>query len=805
MAFNHLDIENRWQKIWQEQRCFEAVDFDKRPKFYALNMFPYPSGSGLHCGHLASYTPPDILCRYKRAQGFNVMQPFGYDSFGLPAEQYAIQTGVHPAVTTREAIENFRRQAMSYGYSFDWSREISTCEPDYYKWTQYIFTLLYNKGLAYQKEVPVNWCPALKTVLANDEIVNGKSERGGHPVVRLPMKQWVLKITDYADKLLAGLETIAWPERTKEGQRNWIGKSVGAKVRFLVAGTSHSIEVFTTRPDTLFGVSFLALAPEHPLVKELTTKECATDVANYIAQSSSKSDVERQASQDKTGVFIGAYAQHPLDNAKRIPIWIADYVLADYGTGAVMAVPAHDERDFEFATKFHLPIEAVVVPSNESESMNLPYTPLGKLTASGSFNGLSSDEAKELITATLEKRGLGKREVNFRLRDWNFSRQRYWGEPFPVIHYENGEIGILDVSELPVTLPDVTDFEPTDHGEAPLARAKEWMNYTDKSGRHALRETHTMPGAAGSSWYFLRYTDPHNQAAAFDFEKQKYWMPVDYYFGGPEHTVGHLLYSRFWHQALFDLGLVSTPEPFQKLGHQGMILGPDGEKMSKSRGNTVSTDEVKTNYGADATRVYVTFLGPVERDKPWATSGIEGARRFLDRIWRMAIDDNGEVIVTEDAPPEELNRMLHKTIKKVTEDIESMNLNTAVSAMMILVNEIYKQPTRPRLVVEALLKLLQPFAPHVAEELWHRLGHHQLISIAAWPHYDPQLVIDDSVTMGVQINGKMRGQITIPVDASEEQAILAAKEVASIQAALATGQIVKTIYKAGKILNMVVK
>ncbi len=812
MSYSHSEIDSKWQKKWQEARLFEAKVDLSRPKFYALDMFPYPSGAGLHVGHLASYTPTDVVSRYKRNKGYNVLHPIGYDAFGLPAEQYAIQTGIHPSITTEKAISNFRRQLKSFGYSFDWSRELSTCDPAYYKWTQFIFTKLFEKGLAYQKEVPVNWCPALKTVLANEEVIDGKSERGGHPVVRMPMKQWMLKITAYGEKLLDGLDQLDWPERTKDGQRYWIGRSVGAKVEFTVElpggskvdGASPIIEVFTTRPDTLFGATFMVLAPEHPLVAQITSPEQKAAVESYIAKTLRKSEVDRKATTEKTGVFTGGFAVNPVTKQK-IPLWIADYVLMDYGTGAIMAVPGHDVRDFEFAQTFQLPILRVL----ESDQ-DLPFEGDGRLVNSGFLNGLSKPEAISKMIDWLESHKLGKKSVQYKLRDWLFSRQRYWGEPFPIVHFQDGhgEAGMseaLGVDELPVVLPEVANYEPSDKGEAPLARATEWVEYS-KNGRLGRRETDTMPGSAGSSWYFLRYTDPQNALAPFGAEEQKYWMPVDLYVGGPEHTVGHLLYARFWQKVLFDAGLVSHPEPFKKLAHQGMILGEDGEKMSKSRGNTISPDELREKYGADALRLYICFMGPVDKDKPWASNGIDGVRRFLERVWRLCFNDQGEVIAQEDSPLDEVQNILHKTIKKVGEDIEALSFNTAVAAMMILVNELYRLNIRPKRVLLTLAQLLSPFAPHVAEEIWERLGGEGFVATSCWPSFNPKLVVDEKITLGVQVNGKMRGTIAIQADADEKTAVELALQVPAVVNALGGShkKPEKIIYKAAKILNLIV-
>lgn len=800
MAYSHTEIESKWQKAWDEANAFRAVLDRSKPKFYALDMFPYPSGAGLHAGHLASYTPADVISRYKRAKGFNVLHPMGYDAFGLPAEQYAIQTGIHPAITTEKAIQSFRAVLKAFGFSFDWEREISTCDPSYYKWTQAIFLKLFERGLAYQKEVPVNWCPELRTVLANEEVVDGKSERGGHPVVRMPMKQWMLKITDYAERLLKDLDTIDWPQRTKEGQANWIGRSDGARVRFKLAGLAHELEIFTTRPDTLFGVTFMVLAPEHPLVSELTTDAQRSAVESYKQVSSRKSEIDRKAALEKTGVATGGFAIHPFTGEK-IPIWIADYVMMDYGTGAIMAVPGHDTRDFEFASKFGLPILRVL----ESEG-ELPFEGEGTLVNSQFLNGLSKPEAITKMIETLEQKGIGTKQTQYKLRDWLFSRQRYWGEPFPIVHYPGKGARGVDLSELPVELPKVADYQPSEKGEAPLARNQDWVRYRDaKTQEEGMRETDTMPGSAGSSWYFLRYTDPTNDKAMFSKEAQDYWMPVDLYIGGPEHTVGHLLYSRFWQKVLFDAGLVSHSEPFKKLAHQGMILGSDGEKMSKSRGNTVPAEVLKEKYGADATRMYILFMGPMDRDKPWSDTGIEGVRRFIDRVWRLCIGPQDEVLANEAQPTEEQMRSLHKTIKKVTEDIESMSFNTAISAMMIFINEMYKTELRPLAVLRPFVQIIAPFAPHIAEELWFRLRGNGLCCQASWPSFDPALAKDDQITMAVQVNGKTRGTIEVTEQTLEAEAIQLAKAVSTVQNAIGNGQILKVIYKPGKILNLIVK
>lgn len=801
MSYPHSIIDSKWQTKWDEQQIFEAEFPSKKPKFYALDMFPYPSGHGLHVGHLASYTPTDVVSRFKRAQGFNVLHPMGYDAFGLPAEQYAIQTGVHPEITTGKAIKNFKRQMKSYGFSFDWSRTFSTADPKFYKWTQFIFTKIFEQGLAYQKEVPVNWCPALKTVLANEEVVDGKSERGGHPVLRVPMKQWMLKITDYAEKLIEGLEAVDFPNRTKEGQSNWIGKSFGAEVKFMVKGKKDFLEVFTTRPDTLFGVTFMVVAPEHKLLMKITTPEKKSEIEDYVLASSKKSEIDRKANKEKTGLFTGAFAIHPI-TGKEIPIWVSDYVLGDYGTGAIMAVPGHDDRDFEFAKKFGLDIHRVI----ESEEP-LPYCGSGKIINSDFLNGLSKEEGIEKCISWLENKNLGEKQTLYKLRDWLFSRQRYWGEPIPVLKNKKGELKVLNFEELPLTLPEVADYTPSDNGEAPLARNQDWVKYSDEY----QRETDTMPGTAGSSWYFLRYCDPHNDDEIASMEAQKYWMPVDLYLGGPEHTVSHLLYSRFWQRFLYDNKLASCPEPYLKLAHQGMILGPDGEKMSKSRGNVVNPDDVRSEFGSDAVRAYICFLGPYDRDKPWNTDGINGVKKFLDRVWRLCVDEDGTLKLTDDKiQDDKILKSLHKTIKKVTEDIATLNFNTAVSAMMIYVNDLYKiypDNTKPaaKKALRPLVQILAPIAPHICEELWEKMGESNFVSLSSWPKFDPELCIDDEITMAVQVNGKTRGTIKISNSTLEEGAVSLAKELKTVQAQLEGKSIVKTIYKAGKILNIIAK
>jgi leucyl-tRNA synthetase len=764
-AYDFTAVEQKWQDWWLEHKTFAAEDRSDKPKFYVLDMFPYPSGAGLHVGHPEGYTATDIVTRYKKMRGFNVLHPMGWDAFGLPAEQYALATGIHPEVTTRKNIDTFRRQIRSLGLAYDWDREVATTDPGYYKWTQWIFLKLFERGLAYQTSIPVNWCPALGTVLADEEVVDGVSERGGHPVERRPMRQWMLRITAYADRLLADLDDLDWPDAIKEMQRNWIGRSEGAEVDFAIDGHDDLLRVFTTRPDTLFGVTYMVLAPEHPLVDRITTPAQREAVAAYVAGAGRMSDIDRSdATRDKTGVATGAYAINPASGA-RIPIWVADYVLITYGTGAIMAVPAHDERDFAFARTFGLPIVEVVSPDGTPRGVgDAAFCEKGVAVNSGAYDGLATDDFKARITADLAARGVGKASVQYRLRDWVFSRQRYWGEPFPLVHRDDGTVFAVPESDLPVTLPEVASYQVAGTGESPLATIEDWVAYKDPATGQVIgrRETHTMPQWAGSCWYYLRYLDPHNDERLVDPDKEKYWMPVDLYVGGAEHAVLHLLYARFWHKVLFDLGVVSTPEPFRKLFNQGLILGEDGQKMSKSRGNVVNPDEIVGTYGADAMRVYEMFMGPIEVVKPWSTQGTVGARRFLDRVWRLA---DGEV---SDAPaPLELRKTLHKTIRKVTQDIERLRFNTAIAQMMTLVNEAYKEPVRHREVLETLALLLSPFAPHLGEELWARLGHAPSICAQPWPGYDEALCVDDEVKVIVQVNGKVRADLMVAKDTPE--------------------------------------
>ncbi|MED0660438.1 leucine--tRNA ligase [Bacillus smithii] len=801
MSFDHKKIESKWQKYWEEHKTFRTTEDPDKPKFYALDMFPYPSGAGLHVGHPEGYTATDILARMKRMQGYNVLHPMGWDAFGLPAEQYALDTGNDPAEFTEKNIANFKRQIKSLGFSYDWDREINTTDPEYYKWTQWIFLKLYEKGLAYIDEVPVNWCPALGTVLANEEVIDGKSERGGYPVIRRPMKQWVLKITAYADRLLEDLEELDWPESIKEMQRNWIGRSEGAEVRFQVDGHDETFTVFTTRPDTLFGATYTVLAPEHPLVEKITTAEQKAAVERYLEQIQSKSDLERtDLAKEKTGVFTGAYAINPVTNEK-MPIWIADYVLMSYGTGAIMAVPAHDERDFEFAKKFGLPIKEVVAGGDVNKEA---YTGDGVHVNSDFLNGLNKEEAIAKMNEWLEEKGVGSKKVTYRLRDWLFSRQRYWGEPIPIIHWEDGTMTPVPEEELPLMLPKTKEVKPSGTGESPLANIEEWVNVVDpKTGKKGRRETNTMPQWAGSCWYFLRYIDPHNPKALADPEKLKEWLPVDIYIGGAEHAVLHLLYARFWHKFLYDIGVVPTKEPFQKLYNQGMILGENNEKMSKSRGNVVNPDEIVESHGADTLRLYEMFMGPLDASISWSTTGLDGARRFLDRVWRLFVDENGQLSSKIKEEGNALEKVYHQTVKKVTEDYEQLHFNTAISQLMVFVNEAYKADYLPKPFAEGFVKLLSPITPHIAEELWEKLGHSDTIAYEPWPAYDESKLVDDEVEIVIQINGKVRAKRTIAKDASKEEMEKLVLADEKIQEQLSGKTIRKVITVPGKLVNIV--
>jgi leucyl-tRNA synthetase len=911
-------IEKRWQQYWQTNKTFAATETPDKPKYYVLDMFPYPSGDGLHVGHPEGYTASDIVARYKRMKGFNVLHPMGYDAFGLPAEQYAVKTGTHPRTTTKKNVDKIRSQIKQLGFSYDWDREVNTTDPGYYKWTQWIFLKLFNSyydpvenrampiddlvrrlesgelvvtfdnkylevpvsgamaaiggieigsrkwheltppeqrtflseyRLAYQAEVAVNWCPELGTVLANEEVIGGVSERGEHPVIRKPMRQWMLRITAYAERLLDDLEGLDWSEGIKKLQQDWVGKSVGADVDFTIADYDETIRVFTTRPDTLFGATYMVLAPEHPLVDVIVTSEKKSEIDKYREEAARKSDLDRtDLAKDKSGVFTGAYAVNPVNN-EQIPIWISDYVLISYGTGAIMAVPAHDNRDFEFAKKFNLQIIQVVNPpkdirilsgikkeirvENGEVTLDMPpvdedsiddspqslwqsyydmirrseiaYTGDGVAINSGDFNGQPTEEFKEKITEWLEENGLGRASINYKLRDWLFSRQRYWGEPFPIVHLEDGSIVALDESELPLTLPEVESYKPSGSGESPLANIDDWLNITYQ-GQNGKRETNTMPQWAGSCWYYLRYIDALNDQAPFDKEKEKYWMPVDLYVGGAEHAVLHLLYARFWHKLLYDLGWVSTKEPFQKLVNQGMILGNDGQKMSKSRGNVVNPDKVIDQYGADSMRLYEMFMGPLDAVKPWNTQGVEGVYRFLQKAWRLIIAGDGnpqQAIVNEPAQDESL-RLLHKTIKKVTNDIENMAFNTAISQMMIFVNEYSRLPRLSKKALESFVILLSPFAPHIAEELWQRLGHSGTITYQPWPDFDEGLTRDPEVELAIQVNGKVRDRLTFSADADEETIKERALACERVQDMLEGKSVRKVIVIKNRLVNIVI-
>ncbi len=805
MPYDPSNIEPKWQQFWEKHQTFRAEVDPSRPKYYVLDMFPYPSGDGLHVGHPEGYTATDIVARYMRMNSYNVLHPMGWDAFGLPAENYAVKTGTHPRQTTEKNILTFRRQMKMFGFSYDWSRELATIEPDYYKWTQWIFTLLYKQGLAYEAEVPVNWCPALGTVLANEEIVDGRSEIGDHPVIRKPMRQWMLKITAYAERLLKDLEELDWPEGIKELQRNWIGRSEGADVDFPLEDHEQKLRIFTTRPDTLFGATYMVLSPEHPWVEWLSTDKQRAAVNAYRKEAAGKSDLARQTAKEKTGVFTGSYALNPV-NDKRIPIWVADYVMMGYGTGAIMAVPGQDERDWEFAEKFDLPIIRTVQPPTGWEGK--AYLGDGPAINSGFLDGLEVTEAIAKITAWLKEKGLGEATVNYKLRDWLFSRQRYWGEPFPLLRLEDGNIRVLEPDELPLPLPEVENYKPAGTGEGPLATIPGWMETVDSvTGQKARREHNTMPQWAGSCWYYLRFIDPHNDQAAWDPEKEKYWMPVDLYLGGAEHAVLHLLYARFWHKVLYDLGLVSTKEPFPKLRNQGMILGETGEKMSKSRGNVVNPDDVIAQHGADALRLFLMFLGPIERDKPWSTQGIEGVRRFLDRVWRLYFDEDDQLhpAIRDLDPDIESLRICHRTIHEVTRMTEDLRFNTAISQMMVFVNEMTPREVRPRSVLETFVLLLHPYAPHLAEELWSRLGHEHTLAYEPWPVADPQYLVQEMVTVVVQVNGKLRDSFEVPTEATEESVKQAAAGREKLRPYLQAKTVVKTVYVPGKLVNFVVK
>ncbi|HFK1771315.1 TPA: leucine--tRNA ligase [Bacillus paranthracis] len=800
MSFNHQEIEKKWQGYWEENKTFRTPDETEKPKFYALDMFPYPSGAGLHVGHPEGYTATDILSRMKRMQGYNVLHPMGWDAFGLPAEQYALDTGNSPAEFTEHNINTFRNQIKSLGYSYDWDREVNTTDPNYYKWTQWIFLKLFEKGLAYVDEVPVNWCPALGTVLANEEIIDGKSERGGHPVERRPMRQWMLKITAYGDRLLEDLDELDWPESLKDMQRNWIGRSEGAEVHFNIDGTDEKFTVFTTRPDTLFGASYCVLAPEHALVADITTAEQKEAVEAYINSVKMKSDLERtELAKEKTGVFTGAYAVNPV-NGEKLPIWIADYVLATYGTGAVMAVPAHDERDYEFASTFNLPMKEVVKGGDITKEA---YTGDGEHVNSAFLDGLNKEEAIAKMIEWLEVTSAGNQKVTYRLRDWLFSRQRYWGEPIPVIHWEDGTMTAVKEEELPLVLPKTDNIRPSGTGESPLANIDEWVNVVDpETGKKGRRETNTMPQWAGSCWYYLRYIDPNNSEALVDPEKVKQWLPVDIYIGGAEHAVLHLLYARFWHKVLYDIGVVPTKEPFQQLFNQGMILGENNEKMSKSKGNVVNPDDIVASHGADTLRLYEMFMGPLDASIAWSENGLDGARRFLDRVWRLFVQDNGELSEKiTDAPNKELEKAYHQTVKKVTEDYAELRFNTAISQMMVFINDAYKAETLPKEYVEGFVKMIAPVAPHIGEELWSKLGYNETITYASWPTFDESKLVEDEVEIVVQVMGKVRAKLTMSKDASKEEMEQLALE--AIKDQIEGKTVRKVIVVPGKLVNVV--
>ena len=795
MSYNFREIEQKWQNYWEEHKTFytDVWDFSK-PKFYALDMFPYPSGQGLHVGHPEGYTATDIISRMKRMQGYNVLHPMGWDAFGLPAEQYAIKTGNHPAGFTSANIETFKRQLKMLGFSFDWDKEVSTCDPNYYKWTQWIFKQLYNDGLAKLVEMPVNWCEELGCVLSNDEVIDGKSERGGFPVVRKNMKQWVLDIPKYADILLEGLDDIDWPESTKEIQRNWIGRSEGAEVKFKVANTDLDFTVFTTRPDTLFGATYCVLAPELDLVNQITTEKQKEAVEQYKKLAASKSDLERtELSKEKTGVFTGSYAINPV-NGKEIPIWISDYVLATYGTGCIMAVPAHDQRDYEFASKFGIEIIPVLEGGDISKEA---FVEDGLHINSDFLNGLNKKDAIDKINNWLEEKNIGKRKVNYKLREWIFARQRYWGEPIPIVFVDDKMKALAD-SDLPLILPELEDYAPSKTGASPLDKATDWVN-TSFEGKPAKRETSTMPGSAGSSWYFLRYIDPHNENEFANKKLLEHWLPVDLYVGGPEHAVGHLLYSRFWNNYLYNKGYVPVKEPFAKLRHQGMILGSNGEKMSKSKGNVINPDDMVKQYGADSLRIYEMFMGPIDAAKPWDPNGIDGAKKFLDRVWRL-YTESGKI---ENESNKNLDKVYHYTVKKVSNDYETMNFNTAISQMMIFINTVNKEEILPLEYAEGFLKLLNPVAPHITEELWNKLGHTNSIAYENWPKFDEAKTIEDTIEIPVQVNGKLKTTISISLD--EDESSVKEKVHNALTDKLDGKSIVKEIYVKNKIYNVVVK
>ena len=805
MAYNHKNIEKKWQDYWEDNKIFKTDDDSKKPKYYVLDMYPYPSGAGLHVGHPLGYIATDIIARFKRHKGFNVLHPMGWDAFGLPAEQYAIKTGTHPSKTTRENVKNFKRQIKMLGFSYDWDREINTTDPDYYKWTQWIFLQLYKKDLAYEAEVPVNWCPELKAVLANEEVVDGKSDIGGHPVLRVPMRQWMLKITDYAESLLDGLDDLDWPHSVKELQRNWIGRSEGAHIDFEVPSIKEHIRVFTTRHDTLFGATYMVIAPEHPLVSKLVTDEQKEAVDLYIEEASKKSDLDRtDLNKDKTGVFLGNYAINPVNSAK-MPIWISDYVIMSYGTGAIMAVPGQDQRDWDFAKKFELNIIRTVETKDNFDGE--AYSGDGPAINSDFLDGLYIADAKEKIIKWLEEEKKGERAVQYKLRDWLFSRQRYWGEPIPIIH-KNGKPVPLDESDLPLELPEIDKYEPSGSGESPLANIKEWVEVRDANKEIVgLRETNTMPQWAGSCWYYLRFIDPINPKKGWDTQKEKYWMPVDLYIGGAEHAVLHLLYSRFWHHVLYDLGLVSTKEPFKKLFNQGMILGTDGLKMSKSRGNVINPDETVDVYGTDSLRIYEMFMGPLDKGKPWSTSGLQGCSRFIKKLWGILVDDEGYISnnITNIESDKKTNQLLHQMIMKVSVNLDKLHFNTCVSEFMIFTNHIQKLDEINRELIKTFIILINPFMPHLAQELWELIDENNELSYEPWPKYNKHLTQLNSIKIAVQINGKRRSEIDISTKDSESEVISKAKNDDKVSLFIEGKVIIKEIYVHQKIVNFVIK
>ena len=806
MAYDHKTIEKKWQKFWKKNETFKADLNKDQKKYYALDMFPYPSGQGLHVGHPEGYTATDVMSRMKRMQGFNVLHPMGWDAFGLPAEQYALKTGHNPKDFTNKNIDHFRDQIQSLGFSYDWDREVNTTDPKFYKWTQWIFEQLYKKGLAYESEIMVNWAPDFMggTVVANEEVEDGKTKRGGYPVYRKPMRQWVLKITAYADRLIDDLDLVDWPESVKEMQRNWIGRSEGASVFFPVVGDEDTkIEVFTTRADTLFGASYVVLAPEQELVDQLTTPEHKAEVEKYKEEASRRSDLERtDLNKDKTGVFTGSYVINPV-NGEKLPIWISDYVLASYGTGAVMAVPSGDQRDYDFATKFDLPIKPVIEGADVSEGA---FDGDGKHINSGFLDGLNIADAKQKMIDWLEEHDAGHKKVNYRLRDWIFSRQRYWGEPIPVIHWDDGTTSLVPEDELPLESPKTDNIEPSGTGESPLANVEDWVNVYDENGRHGLRETNTMPQWAGSSWYWLRYTDPHNNEEFASKEALDYWSPVDLYVGGAEHAVLHLLYARFWHKVLYDLGLVPTKEPFMKLVNQGMILGSNHEKMSKSKGNVVNPDDIVDQYGADTLRLYEMFMGPLEESVPWDEKGLHGANKWVQRVWRLLMDDNNHlrdrVSTFNDG---KLTKVYNQTVKKVTEDYERMHFNTAISQLMVFVNEAYKVDDLPVEYMKGFVKMIAPIMPHMAEELWSQFGESDTITYQPWPTYDPKALVEDEVEMIVQVNGKVRAKIKMAKDTDRDEAQQLALANEHVKKFTNGKDIKKVIVVPNKIVNIVAK